>query len=108
MEKADIAVGTLALHRKGMAETSALKVAEYMAYGLPTIIGYQDTNFLNGAEFILELPNAPDNVERSLPLIQQFVTAWMGKRVPRQQIVHVDSAEKEKQRLAFFEQILSV
>ncbi|MBC7260537.1 MAG: glycosyltransferase family 4 protein, partial [Chloroflexi bacterium] len=63
---ADVAVGTLGLHVKGMDEACPLKVREYLAYGIPTIIGYQDTDFPHGAPFLLRLPNTSDNVDKNL------------------------------------------
>jgi hypothetical protein len=107
MLQADVAIGTLALHRKGMNETTALKVPEYLAYGLPVILGYRDSSVPPEAPYVLQLPNTETNVADSLPAIEQFVEKWKGKRVPRTEILHLDVHEKEKQRLRFFEQILS-
>jgi glycosyltransferase involved in cell wall biosynthesis len=63
MRQADVAIGPLALHRKGLTEASALKVAEYLAYGIPVIIGNAETAFPDGAPFLLQLPNTEDNVD---------------------------------------------
>lgn len=38
----NIGIGSLALHRLGMYEGSTLKVREYMAMGLPFVLGYND------------------------------------------------------------------
>ncbi len=103
---ADIAIGTLALHRIKMNEACPLKVREYLAYGLPVIIGYKDTDFLNGAPFILELPNTEDNIESNVTRIVDFIFEWKGKRVPREALYHLDLRVKESQRLAFFKNIL--
>ncbi|MGQ9695997.1 MAG: glycosyltransferase [Thermodesulfobacteriota bacterium] len=108
MAKADIGVGSLALHRKRMNEGSSLKVREYLAYGLPIIIGNKDTDFLQGAPFILELPNKEDNVESSVGAIEVFVSKWKGQRVERDTIDHIDIKVKEAKRLAFFKELLEV
>lgn len=72
--KADIGVGTLALHRKKMNEASPLKVAEYVFWGLPVITAYADVN-LQGTDFNLELPNVEDNITNAtLEMIRAFVT----------------------------------
>jgi len=102
----DCGIGTLALHRKRSNEGSVLKVREYLAYGLPVIIGYRDTDFPKGADFILELPNTEDNVMSNIQLIENFVSIWRGKRVPRDEIQHLDYRVKEVQRLSFFEEVL--
>ena len=44
---ADVAVSTLALYRKKMEEASPLKVRECLAYGLPSILAYVDTDLHN-------------------------------------------------------------
>jgi len=41
-----ICIGSLALHRNNMREACPLKVREYLAYGFPIIIGYDETAFL--------------------------------------------------------------
>lgn len=104
---ADVGIGTLALHRNGMNEASPLKVREYLALGLPVIIAYDDTDFPEGAPFILRLPNTENNIEGSLAEIRRFVGEWKGRRVPRSAISHLDLAVKEKERLLFFEQVLA-
>ncbi len=106
LAQADIAIGTLALHRNKMEEACPLKVREYLAYGLPVIIGHKDTDFINGAPFILELPNTEDNVDISAGAIADFVHEWKGKRVPRETISHLDIRLKESQRLAFFREVV--
>lgn len=107
LSNSSVALGTLALHRKNMNEACPLKVREYLAYGLPTIIGYEDTDFTPPPPFILQIPNTENNVIESLPLIQNFVQKWQGKRVERDAIQHIDISIKEQQRIAFFEQVIN-
>lgn len=106
LARADIAVGTLALHRKKMNEASSLKVREYLAYGLPTIIGYKDTDFPEPVPFILELPNSEQNVVGGIKAIEAFVKKWRGKRVPREAVLRLDAGYKEQIRLSFFLKVL--
>lgn len=107
LARADAAIGTLSLYMKNMEEACPLKVREYLAYGLPTILGYKDTDFPNGASFLLCLPNTPDNVEKNLDKIEAFVLAWKGKRVPRAEIEHLDLKVKEEKRIAFMKEVLA-
>lgn len=44
--KCHVALGTMALHRRGLKEHSALKVLEYVARGIPYAASYDDTNFV--------------------------------------------------------------
>jgi len=107
LRKTDVAIGTLALHRKHMKEACPLKVREYLAFGLPTIIAYQDTDFMEGAEFLLSIPNTEDNAQTHLDGIRKFVHAQQGQRVPREAISHIDAVHKEQQRLDFMGQFIS-
>lgn len=101
LARADVALGPLALHRKRMNEASPLKVGEYLARGIPTIIGYADTRFPDGAPFLLQVPNSENNVAASLDRIRAFVSGWMGRRVDRKAIASIDSRRTESDRLRF-------
>ncbi|MGG1514136.1 hypothetical protein ABE504_01905 [Paenibacillus oryzisoli] len=105
LQQADIAIGTLALHRKNMKEASPLKVREYLAYGIPVIVGYQDTDFHDSPPFILELPNESDNIVPHLDKIREFSMYWTGKRVPRESVQHLDTKQKEAIRIAYMKSI---
>lgn len=105
--QADVAFGTMALHRKNMEEACAYKVREYCAYGIPIIIGYQDTDFPDSYPFICQLPNTEDNIDTHKQQIEQFVLANKGKRIPREAVAHLDVQVKEAARLTFFEKIIS-
>lgn len=100
MAAADVAIGPLALHRKSLEEASALKVAEYLACGLPVIVANRETAFPDGAPFLLRLPNKEDNVDASLDAIRAFVAEWRGRRVPRAAISAIDTAVVERDRLS--------
>lgn len=99
MAEADVAIGPLALHRKALSESSALKVAEYLAYGIPVILGNAETAFPDGAPFLLQLPNTEDNVDAATREVAAFVNQWRGRRVPRVAVSSIDSSVVEAQRL---------
>lgn len=103
---ADCAIGTLALHRIGINEASPIKTREYLAFGLPVIIAYKDTDFPEEVDFILRLPNNQSNIEENLILIKEFVLKWKGKRVPRNNILHLGIERKLLKKLTFFESVL--
>lgn len=106
--QADVGLGTLALHRKNMDEACPLKVREYLAYGIPTIIAYRDTDFPDPVPFLLRLPNTSTNVMDHVFDIQQFAEAWTSKRIPRECTKHLDVQEKETRRLTFFRDVLGM
>ena len=100
MVQADVAIGPLALHRKGLSEGSALKVAEYLAYGIPVILGNAETAFPDGAPFLLQLSNTEDNVDVATEEIRDFVERWRGRRIPRSEVSAIDSRVVERERLS--------
>jgi glycosyltransferase involved in cell wall biosynthesis len=100
MAQADAAIGPLALHRKGLSEASALKVAEYLAYGIPVILGTAEAAFPEGAPFLLQLPNSEDNVDIATDEIRAFVERWRGRRVVRGAVSAIDSMLVERGRLS--------
>ncbi|WP_134090020.1 glycosyltransferase [Olivibacter sp. XZL3] len=51
-----IGLGLLGLHRVGMSSRSALKVFEYMDFGLPFVIAHDDLE-LTAYDFVYELPS---------------------------------------------------
>ncbi len=106
--KADAVFGTLALHRKNMDEACPLKVREALAYGLPVIYAYKDTDLVDlDSEFLLRLPNTENNVIDNLDKIREFAYKMRGKRVDRKLIsARIDQWNKEMSRLRFFEDIL--
>ncbi|MGO4108820.1 glycosyltransferase [Paenibacillus sp. YAF4_2] len=108
MDRADIAIGTLALYRKQMHEASPLKVREYLANGLPVITAYKETDFTEAVPFILRLPNEANNTMAGIDAIDRFVAEWRGKRVDRELIRHLDTALKEAQRVAYMKHITEI
>ncbi len=108
LARADVGVGTLALHRNSMNEASTLKVREYLAVGLPALYGYSDPDTDQLAPYTLRIANTEKNVIDELPRIEAFVDASRGTRVPRAILAHLDIGQKEGQRLALFEDLAGV
>lgn len=106
LAEADVAFGALALHRKNMHEACNLKVRECLAHGIPMILGSKDTDFPDGAPFILTIGNDPDNALRSAADIRAFGERMRGVRVPRAAIQHLDLPGKERQRIRFLHRVL--
>jgi glycosyltransferase involved in cell wall biosynthesis len=109
LARADVGIGTLALHRIGMDEASPLKVREYLLYGLPVVIGYEDTDLVGeDLWFVLRLPNIETNVVDNVSRIKSFVEETKGRRVPRELIdARLDARGKEADRLAFLRKVLA-
>lgn len=109
IKKCNLAIGSLAFHRIPLSEACPLKVREYLAYGLPTIIGYKDTAFLNKKpEWILEIPNSEKNVEKYAEDIVKFCYKWKNYVVQKtESIQYIDSNILEKKKIAFFQEIIN-
>lgn len=106
LRQADAAIGPLALYVKCMDEACPLKVREYLACGVPTIIAHRDTDFPpSEPDFLLRLPNSPANVSDHVNRIDALLQRWRNRRVPRNAIGHLDTGVKEKCRLEFLERI---
>lgn len=103
----DVACGSLALHRNKMMEASPLKVREAIAYGIPIILGYKDTDLSNlTSKFILQIPNTEENVAMYAERIRSFAYNMLGKRLNRETFTNlIDQGPKEQIRLAFFNEI---
>ena len=106
---ADASMGSLALHRTGMIEGSPLKTYECLAYGLPMVLAYRDTNLDDlDCDFLLKLPNCEDNIQTHASQIYDFVTRMSGRRAELSLVgPRIDDRLKEKERLKFFREILS-
>ena len=105
MQTADAAFGTLALHRKNMIEASPLKVREALAYGIPVVIGYQDTDLDDlDVDFILKIPNEENNLSEYGERIHDFVYKMRGQRADHEILYkRLDQGLKEKKKIVFFE-----
>jgi len=107
--KSDIGISTLALHRKNMNEASPLKSRQYLAHGLPIIVGYEDTDIPDNMHFILNIGNYEQNVFDSIGKIKKFISQI--KNISPNTIVeeskqYLDQANKEKLRLKFFKEVV--
>ena len=106
--KADLSISSLGLYRKELREASPLKSREYLAYGLPMILAYKDTDLDDlDVDFLLKIPNTENNMLTHGRLIRDFAYKMRGRRVDRDVIApRIDTQNKEKRRLAFLEEIL--
>ncbi len=107
IEKCDVGIGSLSFHTIPLWEACPLKVREYLAYGLPIIIGYTDTAFLrNKPDWILEIPNTENNVEEYRNEIVEFCIRMKDVVIPIKEVKpFVDSNIIEKEKIHFFEKV---
>lgn len=105
LARADAAVSTLALHRKGLNAIASLKAREALALGVPLIYAYEDPDLEELDDpMLLRLDNLEDNIETGYERIHEFVLAARGQRIDEQTRRAVDIRSKEEARVAFIEQ----
>jgi hypothetical protein len=76
--------------------------------GLPVISRYKDTDLDASEDYILELPSNSRPLTDFSEEIRAFLDEWSEKRVPREQIQHLDVRTKEKIRIGFFNEVLTL
>ncbi|EID0062643.1 hypothetical protein QQ213_001595 [Vibrio vulnificus] len=106
LSEADYAIGPLALHRKNMYSTSAIKIGEYLSNNLPVMLAYKETSI--SGDMLCVIDNIEDNItDKSVLKIRAFLSYWKDKDINRQEVFdQVDPSNVESQRLEFFEAIL--
>jgi glycosyltransferase involved in cell wall biosynthesis len=106
--KADAAISSLGLHRIGLEEASPLKSRECLALGLPLVLAYIDTDLQDlNADFLLKIPNKEDNIHTHAQAIRDFAYCMKGRRVDRELIEPINQDVKERERIQFFEEVIS-
>lgn len=106
--RCDVAIGTMALHRKFMSGTSALKVAEYIAFKKPVILAYREDDLPENADYLLVLPNVEDNVASNIDRISSFIDIAPSLHVPDEIVSKMSMANKNRQRALFLRSILRI
>ncbi len=111
VQNAVVGMSTLSLYQKGMSEASSLKTRQYLAQGLPVIIGYDDTDLMkHQLDFVLHLVNTPTNIEENIVAIRTFIEAmsyYDSNTVIDFAKTNLDLYNKEKRRLSFFKSIIN-
>lgn len=104
LSNCQICIGSLALFRNKMDEACPLKVREYLAYGFPVILGYDDTSFLNKeVEFILQLKKSQ---LMDIRKVKDFIESRQNTVVTHQQLRNISTKTIEKKRISFFKSFI--
>jgi len=102
-----ICIGSLALFRNEMSEACPLKVREYLAYGYPIIIGYNDTAFINK-----NFPDWVKYIDTSTKLDLEDINNFISKNSnfivkPDYITSYLSSEILESKRLDFFKEVIN-
>lgn len=109
LASADVAISSLALHRIQLTEASPLKSRECLAFGLPLVVAYKDTDLHEAdCDFLLKIPNKEDNIQTHAQSIRDFAYRMRGRRADREFLKkYIDADQKEATRLSFFNEIVT-
>jgi hypothetical protein len=111
LAKCDLAFSTMGLYRKRMDEACPLKSRQYLALGLPVVIGYKDPDLGDDLEFVLRVPNRPGGLLESETEVVSFILRAKGNDAWRRQATAfaqdvLSNSRKEKLRLSFLESVV--
>jgi glycosyltransferase involved in cell wall biosynthesis len=78
LDSATFGIGSLAIEKAGLTQSSSIKVAEYFANGLPVVSSSQDARFIDHSDIFFqlragELPGANNQ-------LRDWVNGWSKKR----------------------------
>ena len=104
-----IAVGSLGIHRKGLSQTSELKVREYCARGIPWIIACRDPDFPDDFPYVHRIPadESPVNCEEVLEFAKRVCKDPEHPQKMRDYTMdHLDWSIKMKKLKEFLEKLV--
>jgi len=102
LKKCHICIGSLALYRNEMKEACTLKVREYLAYGYPVVLGYQDSAFIDKAQPSWLYPfNTQEEIDYEK--LKEFIAKNYKIRIEHNEINYIDTKVLEAQRIEFFQ-----
>jgi len=79
-----------------------------LALGLPLVLAYIDTDLHDlKVDYLLKIPNKEDNIQTHAQSIRDFAHRMRGQRAIRKMLEPIDQAGKERERIKFFEDIIS-
>jgi len=96
----DMGLGPLALERKGLHESSPLKVMDYLAHGLPVVLGGPVELPGPVSEYVTQI-DGPPSAASLIAAIERLWIATRSRRVPRSQVAGIDATVRERVRLEF-------
>lgn len=103
--KCHIAVGSLGIHRKGLIQTSELKVREYCARGIPFITACDDTDFPNTFQYLYKFPanDSPIDIDKIIIFAQTiYQDSNLSLNIREFALNHLDWSIKMEMAVSFF------
>lgn len=108
LQSADIGVSSLALFRNEMNEACPLKTREYLAFGFPIIVAYNDTAFGDATPpWVLALPNSHQGILDSVDKIVAFANSQKGRVISKDEVrPYIDADIIEAKKVAFMRSLV--
>jgi hypothetical protein len=108
--EAHIAIGSLGVHRKGLSETSELKLREYCARGIPFFCSVPDADFPDDFPYVLRVPSGeePIDLKEILSFTKRVCSDQRHPQFMREYaLANLDWPIKMKRLVEFLERIIS-
>ena len=99
-----LGVGSLGLHRLGLGDGSTLKVREYMAMGLPFVLGYRDVDLTDRYPYALSFPADESllNLDRVADFLNRLMQQGFSPQAMRQESLPLIAIQPKVRRLLEF------
>lgn len=103
----DVAISSLAIHRAGIREASPLKTREYLSYGLPVVVAYEEADpALHAVPYVLRIETEAAEIETHASTVAAFAIEWTNQRITAD-LSAIGSAAIEAKRLAFLADVVA-
>lgn len=103
----DVAISSLAIHRAGVREASPLKTREYLSYGLPVVVAYEEAEpKLHAQPYVLRIETRDVDIESQAAAIAAFGRQWTNRRIDAD-LSALGSAAIEAKRLDFLADVVA-
>jgi len=107
-EQIDFGLSTLSIDEMDLFEAAPLKSRHYLAHGLPVVGAYIDSALDSQANFYFQLKFDKDNQAiLNKDELSVFIEKWTGLRVQKSELNCIDSNYVEKERIKFFEHLIT-
>ena len=110
MKEMNLAIGTLALHRKGMRSACALKVRDYTARGIPFILSYDDLDLEDDWPFCQQIQPNDQPVELEMLIdfcegLGSYSPEELSRQMRNYALTHMDWQPKMQSYLDFAKRV---
>lgn len=107
---ADVAIGSLGMHRKNLTHGSTLKVREYMARGIPFMISHSDEDLAPDLPYVFMAPadDTPIDMHKVIEFKRQVYSnpEQIARTMRTYALEHMDYRMKTRQLMEFIKSLL--